>query len=57
MPDYDFPNAGEEGSGIGTTVAGIVGAALTCLLAGAAGFVIHRVKNRWAKAHSDKARA
>ncbi|WP_010254489.1 energy-coupling factor ABC transporter permease [Treponema primitia] len=48
MPDYDFPNAGEEGSGIGTTVAGIVGAALTCLLAGAAGFIIHRVKNRHA---------
>ncbi|GHV75787.1 cobalamin biosynthesis protein CbiM [Spirochaetia bacterium] len=49
MPDYDFPNAGEEGSGIGTTVAGIVGAVLTCLLAGAAGLIIHRVKNRTAK--------
>ncbi|MFP3043737.1 energy-coupling factor ABC transporter permease [Treponema primitia] len=49
MPNYDFPNAGEEGSGIGTTVAGIAGAALTCLLAGAAGFIIHRVKNRNAK--------
>jgi cobalt/nickel transport system permease protein len=49
MPDYDFPNAGEEGSAVGTTVAGIVGAAITCLLAGAAGFVIYRVKNRGVK--------
>ncbi|GHV73019.1 cobalamin biosynthesis protein CbiM [Spirochaetia bacterium] len=46
MPDYDFPNAGEEGSGIGTTVAGIVGAGLTALLAGVAGLVIYRVKRR-----------
>jgi cobalt/nickel transport system permease protein len=46
MPDYDFPNAGEEGSGIGTTVAGIVGAGLTALLAGIAGLVIYRVKRR-----------
>jgi cobalt/nickel transport system permease protein len=45
MPDYDFRDAGEEGSGIGTTVAGILGAAITCLLAGAAGFIIHRVKH------------
>jgi cobalt/nickel transport system permease protein len=46
MPDYDFPNAGDEGSVMGTTVAGILGAAITCFLAGAVGFVIHRVKNR-----------
>ncbi|GHU80866.1 cobalamin biosynthesis protein CbiM [Spirochaetia bacterium] len=44
MPDYDFPNAGEDGSAAGTTVAGIVGAALTCLLAGGVGFVIYQVK-------------
>jgi cobalt/nickel transport system permease protein len=49
MPDYDFPNAGDEGSVMGTTAAGILGAAITCLLAGAAGFVIHRVKNRGIK--------
>jgi cobalt/nickel transport system permease protein len=46
MPDYDFPNAGEEGSVMGTTVAGILGAAITCFLAGAAGYIIHRAKNR-----------
>jgi cobalt/nickel transport system permease protein len=49
MPGYDFPHAAEEGSAVGTAVAGILGAAVTCLLAGAAGFVIHRVKNRSAK--------
>jgi cobalt/nickel transport system permease protein len=46
MPDYGFPDTGEDGSAIGTSVAGIVGAVLTCLLAGVAGFVIHRVKQR-----------
>ncbi|WP_245534781.1 energy-coupling factor ABC transporter permease [Treponema primitia] len=44
MPDYNFRDAGEDGSAIGTTVAGIVGAAFTALLAGAAGFVIYKVK-------------
>ena len=46
MPDYNFPGAEEEGSAAGTVVAGIVGAALTCLLAGAAGFIIYRIKLR-----------
>jgi cobalt/nickel transport system permease protein len=44
MPDYDYRDAGEDGSATGTTVAGIVGSALTFVLAGAAGFVIYRVK-------------
>jgi cobalt/nickel transport system permease protein len=46
MPDYNFPNAEEDGSAAGTSVAGIVGAALTCLLAGGAGFIIYRIKIR-----------
>lgn len=44
MPDYDFKNAGEESSVIGTTVAGIVGGAFTFLLAGVSAFVISRIK-------------
>jgi cobalt/nickel transport system permease protein len=46
MPDYNFPDAGEDGSAAGTAVAGIVGAALTCLLAGGVGFIIYRIKFR-----------
>jgi cobalt/nickel transport system permease protein len=44
MPDYDFRDAGEDGSAAGTAAAGILGAAITCLLAGTVGFVIHRAK-------------
>lgn len=43
LPDYNFP-AAEAPSG--TAVAGIVGSAMTFALAGAAGFVISRVKKR-----------
>ena len=46
MPDYDFKNAKEKDSGVGTTVAGIVGGALTFLLAGTVAFVISIVKKR-----------
>jgi cobalt/nickel transport system permease protein len=46
MPDYDFKDADKDSSKIGTTVAGIVGGALTFLLAGAAAFVISAVKKR-----------
>jgi cobalt/nickel transport system permease protein len=49
MPDYDFPTA-EEGSAMGTTVAGILGSILTCVLAGAAGYIIYRVKKDRPKA-------
>jgi cobalt/nickel transport system permease protein len=43
MPDYDFASGG--GSAIsGTTVAGIVGGALTFVIAGLAGFIIYRYK-------------
>jgi cobalt/nickel transport system permease protein len=42
MPDYDF----KSGSGSGTSVAGIVGGALTFALAGAAGLCIHLFKRK-----------
>jgi cobalt/nickel transport system permease protein len=44
MPDYDFKDAGDSGSGIGTTVAGIIGGAFTFLLAGITAFIISAVK-------------
>ncbi len=46
MPDYDYASAPEDGSSSGTTVAGIIGSAMTFVLAGAAGLVISRVKKR-----------
>ncbi len=46
MPDYDYASAGEDGSSTGTTVAGIVGGLMTFALAGAAGFVITKVKKK-----------
>jgi cobalt/nickel transport system permease protein len=46
MPDYDFKNPEKEGSGTGTAVAGITGAALTFLLAGTAAVVISIIKKR-----------
>jgi len=46
MPDYDFKDAGEDGSGTGTTVAGIAGGALTFFLAGATAFTISVVKKK-----------
>ncbi|MDR0293226.1 MAG: energy-coupling factor ABC transporter permease [Oscillospiraceae bacterium] len=46
MPDYDFKDAGEDGSGIGTTVAGMVGGVLTFVLAGAAAFGISTFKKK-----------
>jgi cobalt/nickel transport system permease protein len=49
MPDYNFAGAGEDAPPVGTTVAGIVGAALTCLLAGGAGFIIYRLKRKYAE--------
>ena len=46
MPDYDFKDAGDAGSGIGTTVAGLAGGAFTFLLAAAAAFTISAVKKK-----------
>jgi cobalt/nickel transport system permease protein len=50
MPDYDFKSAEEDGSTFGTSTAGIVGGALTLVLACAAGAAVsafkkHRKKN------------
>ncbi|MEA5073264.1 MAG: energy-coupling factor ABC transporter permease [Eubacterium aggregans] len=42
MPDYDF--SGGEGSAMGTTTAGLIGAGITLLLAGGTGLVITKVK-------------
>ncbi len=44
MPDYDF--ASDQGQGQGTTVAGLLGAALTCALAGIIGLSIALCKRR-----------
>ncbi|GBU23667.1 cobalamin biosynthesis protein CbiM [Fibrobacteria bacterium R8-3-H12] len=46
MPGYDFKSAGEEGSAIGTPVAGIAGGVLAFLLAGIAALAISAVKKR-----------
>lgn len=46
MPDYDFKNGGEDGSGTGTTVAGVVGGAFTFFMAWAAASVISAVKKK-----------
>jgi cobalt/nickel transport system permease protein len=46
MPDYDFKEAEKESSGAGTATAGIIGTALTFLLAGTAAAVISIIKKR-----------
>ena len=46
MPDYTFASDGEEGSAVGTSVAGIVGGTLTFALAGATGLVISATKKK-----------
>ncbi len=46
MPDYDYATAGEEGSSTGTTVAGIVGGAMTFVLAGVTGLLITLSKKK-----------
>jgi cobalt/nickel transport system permease protein len=44
MPDYGFKDG--DGSAAGTAVAGIVGSAVTVLVAGGLGFCIHAVRRR-----------
>ncbi|WP_461246900.1 energy-coupling factor ABC transporter permease [Treponema sp. R6D11] len=46
LPDYNFSDAGEEGSAAGTTLSGILGGIFTFLLAGISAFVISAVKKR-----------
>jgi cobalt/nickel transport system permease protein len=44
MPDYGFKSAGDEGSALGTSTAGIVGGALTLVLAFVAGLLASALK-------------
>ena len=44
MPDYEYKSAGEEGSATGTSAAGLLGGAMTFVLAGGAGLLISAVK-------------
>ena len=46
MPEYDFKEADEESPGMGTTIAGIVGGALTFFLAAATAFTISIAKKK-----------
>jgi len=46
LPDYDYKNAGEDGSRTGTSVSGIIGSLFTFLLAGAAALTIFAVKKK-----------
>ena len=46
LPDYDFHNAGEEGTLAGTTLSGIVGGIFTFLLAGISVLIISFVKKK-----------
>ncbi len=46
LPDYNFSDAGEEGTAAGTTLSGILGGILTFLLAGITVFIISIVKKR-----------
>jgi cobalt/nickel transport system permease protein len=44
MPDYGFKSAGDEGSALGTSAAGIVGSLITVLLAAGIGFAIYALR-------------
>ncbi|MGI5971907.1 MAG: energy-coupling factor ABC transporter permease [Oscillospiraceae bacterium] len=46
MPDYEFPDADEDGSAASAPAAGILGSAMTFALAGAAGLIISRLKKK-----------
>lgn len=45
LPDYDFDDASDDARVNGTSISGIVGSAMTCILAGAAGGVIILLKH------------
>ena len=49
MPDYGFKSDGDEGSALGTSAAGIVGGALTLVLACGAGFLGSKFKKQAGK--------
>jgi cobalt/nickel transport system permease protein len=49
MPDYDFKSAGPDGSGFGTSAAGVTGGAITLIAAGAIGWTISAFKKHGRK--------
>jgi cobalt/nickel transport system permease protein len=51
MPDYGFAGDG-EGSPLGTAAAGIVGSAITIVLAGGVGLIIHAARRKRAKSNA-----
>jgi len=46
LPDYNFPDAGEEGTAAGTALSGILGGIFTFLLAGISVLIISVVKKK-----------
>jgi ABC-type Co2+ transport system, permease component len=46
MPDYGFKSAGEDGSALGTSMAGIIGGILTLLFAAAIGYSVHYIAKK-----------
>ncbi|MDR1570605.1 MAG: energy-coupling factor ABC transporter permease [Oscillospiraceae bacterium] len=46
MPDYGFANGADESAALGTSVSGILGAAMTALLAGGAGAAAYLTKKK-----------
>ena len=50
LPDYGFKSNDGEGSAMGTSVSGIVGAGITLILAGGTGYLIYAVKRKKEKA-------
>ena len=52
LPDYNFPDAGEEGAMTGTTLAGILGGVFTFLLAGITVLIISIVKKKRNSQHN-----
>jgi len=52
LPDYNFSDAGEEGTTAGTTLSGILGGIFTFLLAGISVFIISVVKKKQSEMQS-----
>ncbi|MBI4855948.1 MAG: energy-coupling factor ABC transporter permease [Acetobacterium woodii] len=50
LPDYGFKSANGEGSAVGTSISGIIGAGITLIMAGGTGGLIYAIKRRKEKA-------
>ncbi|MDR3050149.1 MAG: energy-coupling factor ABC transporter permease [Oscillospiraceae bacterium] len=46
LPDYNLPGTGEDAAALGTSASGVLGAAMTALLAGGAGVLVRALKRR-----------